>query len=612
VRLYGATIATALLASSCQGGGDGSGTLGSKSQRTTSSGASTRALLPTIPQPYVNGPFKGSEVDCLTLPSCNGTDDIDCCNSSTRERTIASPIVAQQVVFQPAATGPKGFQIPALLQIPDGPLLAFAEARYNDEICDGKVNIDKGRVEIVVKIRPKGSHEWSSSKLICAYNPDGDANGDTCGNPTPAYDAINEQVYVLMTAKPRSKPPGDTGPCPDPPGRFKKVFYVSSGSAQDDPKDWDAIGDVQFSAPQDISAKVQSGMDDSQCNRDCTGPGNGIQLSTGELVFPACSVRNIVLTPEADPADRWSTRFLFVADNVPLGGSTEGTVVETTDHRLMRNDRSTNSGLNDDYRRRMSRGPAVGPGWTPFATGGQPLNPSHQPPDREEADYTCGYYAPTCPGGYVDACQASVRRFSQGAEVDRLVFSGPASSARRRGLTIRISYDEGTSWPVGRELLPVTVGTGYSSIERVGNRIGALFETSNGGHMLRYAELDVGAVLCGRPEPIFVGGNAWLGTYQREIVRSDKHQYWTTTTLGGQQVSVFVEVPVSDAAGVLLPQTTLTRSLQLRIGDNGAWQAAAFTRSNPGIFTLIDGTTGDLRGAPSETAWCNKGYKMTW
>jgi len=51
-------------------------------------------------------------------------------------------------------------------------------------------------------------------------------------------------------------------------------------------------------------------------------------------------------------------------------------------------------------------------------------------------------------------CQASIRRYSwaKGREKSRILFSNPAQPDRRTALTVRISYDEGNTWPVHRLL----------------------------------------------------------------------------------------------------------------------------------------------------------------
>jgi sialidase-1 len=51
-------------------------------------------------------------------------------------------------------------------------------------------------------------------------------------------------------------------------------------------------------------------------------------------------------------------------------------------------------------------------------------------------------------------CQASLRRYSFGenGEKSRLLFSNPASDHERVDLTVRLSYDEGKTWPESKLL----------------------------------------------------------------------------------------------------------------------------------------------------------------
>src|SRR5207302_1770838 len=50
-------------------------------------------------------------------------------------------------------------------------------------------------------------------------------------------------------------------------------------------------------------------------------------------------------------------------------------------------------------------------------------------------------------------CQASLLRFTDSKQHDssRLLFANPASTKREK-LTVRLSYDEGATWPVAKEL----------------------------------------------------------------------------------------------------------------------------------------------------------------
>ena len=52
-------------------------------------------------------------------------------------------------------------------------------------------------------------------------------------------------------------------------------------------------------------------------------------------------------------------------------------------------------------------------------------------------------------------CQASFIRFTStkdGAKKNRLLFSNPASKTARVNMSVRLSYDEGKTWPVAKQI----------------------------------------------------------------------------------------------------------------------------------------------------------------
>jgi len=69
-------------------------------------------------------------------------------------------------------------------------------------------------------------------------------------------------------------------------------------------------------------------------------------------------------------------------------------------------------------------------------------------------------------------------------EPGRVLFSNPAAS-RRENLTVRISYDDGKSWPVAKTLH--TNASGYSCLAVLPDRsIGCLYEC---GHTNAYEKI---------------------------------------------------------------------------------------------------------------------------
>lgn len=154
--------------------------------------------------------------------------------------------------------------------------------------------------------------------------------------------------------------------------------------------------------------------------------------------------------------------------------------------------------------------------------------------------------------------QGSIRRYSDERTLSRLIFTGPAIAAQRAGLTVRVSYDEGKSWRIGREVTPGDDDqpTGYSSAALGPDGIGGLFERCSGAqtdpcdHRSVYFNwYSLGAVLCGRTEPILIGGNSWMGTYYR-VLRNDDGQdtYRGRAVIDGQMGEVEVRTQLATMA----------------------------------------------------------------
>jgi sialidase-1 len=81
-------------------------------------------------------------------------------------------------------------------------------------------------------------------------------------------------------------------------------------------------------------------------------------------------------------------------------------------------------------------------------------------------------------------CQASIFRLSDIAAGgrSRLLFSNPDSTRRENG-TIRLSYDDGETWPVKKVLHPGSFG--YSVLTALSDgTIGCLFEADNADRLI--------------------------------------------------------------------------------------------------------------------------------
>ncbi len=541
----------------------------------------------------------------------------------------------EEVVFEdPRKSDFIDYRIPSLLSLPGGAEMVFAEKRIEAMCHEG----DSGYIALVGKFRSSTALPWSRIPdfVIC------DRPGETCGNPTAVFDSRRNKVVVLMNENAghivqtkksteycssgsvcdRRTPgkPADWCGSVDPasplsggqcvkqglPGvrcattarGARRVSFVESNTADQ----WE-LG-VTFGVPEVITSRVQ----EPDRAWDSVGPGHGIELGDGRLVFPAHS-RNVFFDPSTGS---WSYQSLLGA---PGGG--EGTLTRTNDGLLMRNDRPSGKQLEriSQFRRYMSRQQPEG-SWTPFSPVGQALMPTHG--GRGLDGQQCAAYSADCdrfarpnqergPTGV----QGSVRRYSTGPEIDRLIFSGPASALDRFGLTVRLSYDEGETWPLGREVLPPKADeyTGYSSVDRQGDGVAVLFERRRSAgrsgprkHTIHYRWLSLAGLLCGRAEPILIGGNAWMGNFTQRIRHADE-----TLEYRGQGVFVGKKVDVLVRSSVKARSSDASAPVSVTFLDGGERLEGIVERAAPGKLQLPGGDLLLDAWDPGKPR-CNVGY----
>lgn len=306
---------------------------------------------------------------------------------------VAVPAMSgQQTVAEPDAlvdlfvSGQGGYhtyRIPSLVVTTKGTLLAFCEGRKTSRA-------DHGDVDLVVRRSTDGGRQWGPIQLV--YEEGGDAK-ITIGNPCPVVDQQTGVVWLPLTRN------------------NDDVLMISS---RDDGVTW--------SVPRVITASVK--RDDWTWY--ATGPGNGIQLvhgpHLGRLVIP-CDHRVAAIAER-----RKSTRshVIFSDDHGAtwqIGGVTEFlmnecAIAELPDGGLLLNMRSN--------RGRQRRVIATS------TDGGLTWSPCRDDPTLIEP-----------------VCQASLIRASwpRDGQPGRLLFCNPASASGRQKLTLRISHDEGRTWP---------------------------------------------------------------------------------------------------------------------------------------------------------------------
>lgn len=325
-------------------------------------------------------------------------------------------------VFVSGQEGYHTYRIPALVALPSGSLLAICEGRKTSRA-------DHGDVDLVLKRSTDGGQTWGPVELI--YEEGGTAR-ITIGNPCPVFDPATGTLWLPFT---------------------KDNDRVLVTSSRDEGRTW--------APPRDITAQVKQ----PDWTWYATGPGNGIVLTrpphAGRLVIP-CDHR-----VGGDPKDTggWNERgrshVIYSDDHGQtwrLGGSTdyamnECAVVELADGTLMLNSRS--------YRGKACRGVSLS------RDGGQTWQPTRDDLTLVES-----------------VCQASLIRaaWPTGDRPGLLVFANPAVPRGRTRLTVRLSEDDGRTWPYAR--LIEEGSSAYSSLALLPDgAVGLLYERDNFGRL---------------------------------------------------------------------------------------------------------------------------------
>jgi sialidase-1 len=299
--------------------------------------------------------------------------------------SAAEPV--QAPVYVAGHDGYHTYRIPALITTKKGTLLAFCEGRR-------KGRSDAGDIDLLLKRSLDGGKSWSKTQIVW------DDGENTCGNPCPVVDARTGTIWLLMTHN-----LGSDTEAMIQSGKSKGSRTVWLTHSADDGATW--------AKPVEITRDAKK----PDWTWYATGPGVGIQTTTGRLAIPCDHVAG---------SKEHESHVIFSDDGGvtwKLGGSigprcNESQVVERADGTLLLNARSHRA----HNRRFVSVSKDGGQTWT----------------------------APTEHAALVEpVCQASLVRYP--GTPSRPLFSNPAST-KRETMTVRLSPDDGRSWPMARVL----------------------------------------------------------------------------------------------------------------------------------------------------------------
>ncbi|NOY41610.1 MAG: exo-alpha-sialidase [Planctomycetes bacterium] len=334
----------------------------------------------------------------------------------------ATGVVNQVTVFE--SNGVDGYlsiRIPAIVQATNGDLLAFAEGRLNDPG-------NTGNTDMLLKRSTDGGHTWGSLQII-------DNNlGWTMGNPSPVVSTLD----------------------PVNPGR---VWLTYNRENSDIFTRYSDDNGATWSSRTDITTSVK----DPAWLHFANGPGHAIELTrgpnAGRLVIPA----NFGLA--SDPSLLGQN--LFYSDDYGITWQSGASETPTSSADLFPNENSVTELVNGDLyvNARVQNGT---PGNTRAIATSTDGGETYSGPFTVDPQFN------------TPVVQNSVVRFAATDEGDAqniLLYSGPVGTVREN-LTLRVSYDEGTTWVDDTLIHPGPAA--YSDLVKLDSQeFGVLYEAGN-------------------------------------------------------------------------------------------------------------------------------------
>jgi formylglycine-generating enzyme required for sulfatase activity len=322
---------------------------------------------------------------------------------------------AQTDVFFAGELGYKEFRIPALVVTKGGTLLAISEA--------GWTGADAGDRDILLRRSTDGGQSWSEQVQMIL-----DEGTSTCGSPACLVDPDTGRIHLMAAVD------------------STKGFHTYS---DDDGQTWSKF--------REITGPFEALKSTWAWTRFDTGPARGIKLTRGK--FKGRFIQPMWL---AKDLEQYRSGVIY-SDDQGVTWKPGGLISEVG---LNTNECSVYEGVDGTLRMNIRGGDGLpGPRTQPYrliATsndGGLSWS---------KARYDQNLIGPRC--------LASTVRYSWPEEGrSRVLFANPADEKNRINVTVRLSYDEGKSWPVAKQIFAGP--TAYSCLAQLPNGdIGLLYE----------------------------------------------------------------------------------------------------------------------------------------
>lgn len=330
--------------------------------------------------------------------------------------------------------GSASFRIPGLVTTNYGTLLGVYDVRYNSSV-DLQERVDVG----LSRSTDKGQ-TWEKMRIPMSFGEEGGlpSSQNGVGDPSILVDEKSNTVWVVAAwchgmGNQRSWWSSHQG----------MDKYITAQlmlvKSEDDGKTW--------SKPINITSQVKK----PEWFFLLQGPGRGITMSDGTLVFPIqfideTRVPNAGIMYSKDNGKSWNIH------NLARTNTTESQVVEIEPGVLMLNMRDNRGGS-----RAVSITNDLGRTWTEHSSSRKAL--------RE----------PVCMASIINA-KAEDNVLGK----DLLIFSNPDTTSGRNHITIKVSLDKGATWlPEHQVMLDENEGWGYTCLTLVDKEtVGILYESS--------------------------------------------------------------------------------------------------------------------------------------
>jgi sialidase-1 len=327
-------------------------------------------------------------------------------------------------VFVSGTEGYHTFRIPAIVVTRKATVLAFCEGRTR--------RADHSENDIIVKRSSDGGETWGPIQVIA------EDGKNALLNPCAVVVRETGRVLLMYQHYLEGFHTNKTVPGYDPNDKISRSFITWS---DDDGETW--------ADPRDVTRSIKPPTD---VTATPSGPGVGIQLRrephAGRIIMPFVHQiwprREVCVAYSDDLGETWKRGEYAPVDSEGTGAEVQ--VVELVSGDVMMNVRS----MGGNKRRKIAVSKDGGHAWSGLLDDPALIEPQ---------------------------CQGTILRYTDPLEgrKSRIIFANPASTEGRENGTVRLSYDEGKTWPVARAIYPG--GYAYSCLTVLpDDSIGLLYE----------------------------------------------------------------------------------------------------------------------------------------